>query len=180
MVKFYNLEARHIVVACRVASTETTLGFDFEDDDEHGAGQALLTYMESAEIENRALYVVRNYDGEHIGPARFDCIIDAAKSAINQRPFNSIMQKFQFSWPRNRRGRGGRGGYNNSRLRTASEASETPSVADSTVGEDEQEVMFNPQRATIDDWANQPTETSSVKDSIASASQISMAGQKND
>ena len=82
------MDARHIICACRIPGSDSTLGFEYEDYDEHGAGQVLLNYMEESDLDNRALFVVRKYDGQHIGPARFDCIVRAAKAAVNHKPYN--------------------------------------------------------------------------------------------
>ena len=162
-VKFHNMDARHIICCCKIPSTEETLGFEYEDDDEHGAGQVLLEFMEKADIDNRAIYVTRHYDGQHIGQVRFDGIVDAAKSATNQRPFNAISKRFQFSWPNPK---SGRGGYNNmgQRLRHVSELSDTPSAKSTNLpsdDEEDQEIEFgsntnkwNEVQNPIQDWAN--------------------------
>ena len=80
---------------------------DYEDWDEHNAGRTLLDYMIDAELENRAIFVVRNYEGTHIGAKRFECLIDAAKWAVNYKPFNRVTNEFQFSWQQKKHGRGG-------------------------------------------------------------------------
>ena len=71
---------------------------EFYDDDEHGAGEKLLNWMIKANIDNRAVYVTRHYDGQHIGPQRFEYIVEAAKKALTNKPFNSLMKSFQFPW----------------------------------------------------------------------------------
>ena len=68
--------------------------------------------MLETKLENRAIFITRHYDGEHIGPQRFDCIIDAAKKAVNFKLYNRISNQYQFSW---RSGRG-RGGHTGNRL----------------------------------------------------------------
>ena len=124
-VRYYNLQARHIIVACKIPGSNVIESVDFYDSDEHGAGQKLLSYMDEAELENRAIFVVRHYSGKHIGAKRFELIIKAATSAVNSKPFNTITKTYQFSW-RNK----GRGGHSTPgrRLRTASEAGSTASV----------------------------------------------------
>ena len=106
-VKFLNLGARHIVCACILPSVDNPICCDFEDMNEHGAGDTLLSYMLEAELENRAIFIVREYDGTHIGPKRFECIVNAAKSATNHKPYNRYSEKYQFSWGK---GRGGMAG----------------------------------------------------------------------
>ena len=97
-VRYMNMSARHIICACIVPGNTVVDSVDYCDCDEHGTGQKLLEYMESAELENRAIFVVCHYDGQHIGQQRFDLIISAAKSAVNQKPLNDITGKYRFSW----------------------------------------------------------------------------------
>ena len=103
-VKFQNLNAQHIVSACRLPSTNSSLGFEYQDDGEHGAGKILLSYMESAQLDNRAIFVARAYDGQHIGQARFEYLLKAAKSVVNQKNYNRVSGCYQFSWPKTGRG----------------------------------------------------------------------------
>ena len=106
-VRFHNFDARHVICAFRIPGPMSPSLQDYEDNDEHNAGKALLDYMIEAGIENRAIFVTRHYEGVHIGIKRFECIIDAAKWAINCKPFNRVSQTFQFSWPQHK-ARGGR------------------------------------------------------------------------
>ena len=96
-VKFHNMDARHIICACKVPGNNIVNSQSYEDDHEHGARRVLLDYLNSIKLENRAVFVTRHYDGQHIGAKRFDLIIDAAKSAINHKPFNRLTGSFQFS-----------------------------------------------------------------------------------
>ena len=100
-VRYHNMDARHIIAACKIPGDSVINSVDYNDNEEHSAGQKLFDFMESANLENRAIFVTRHYDGRHVGPQRFDYIINAAKSAVNQNPFNDIAGKFQFSWPSN-------------------------------------------------------------------------------
>ena len=97
-VKYNNMGARHVIAAAKLVGPDTIYNVDFEDDNEHGGGKALLDYLDEAKIEGRAVFVARYYDGKHIGPKRFKCMINAVKLAMNQKPFNTVTQKFQFSW----------------------------------------------------------------------------------
>ena len=83
-VKYHNMSARHIVCTCKLPGHNVLDSGDYEDDSEYGAGRKLLDYMEETELENRAILVARYYDGTHIGPKRFECLISVAKSVINQ------------------------------------------------------------------------------------------------
>ena len=97
-VRYMNMGARHIICACIVPGSNVIESVDYCDSDEHGAGHRLLEYMESAELTNRVIFVARHYDGQHIRPKRFELIINATKSAVNQKPLNELTGKFQFSW----------------------------------------------------------------------------------
>ena len=107
-VKYHNMAARHIVCACIIPGTNVLEQGDYEDDSEHGAGRTLLEYMKEIELTNRVIFVARYYDGTHIGPKRFECLVNAAKSAVNQKPWNQKSNEFHFLWPkvgrRNQRG----------------------------------------------------------------------------
>ena len=97
-VHFHNMNARHIVCACKIPGTNVLECSDFADHDEHGAGQRLLSFMDEADLDNTVVFVVRYYKGVHIGPKRFDIMERVAKSAINHKPYNKVSEKFQFSW----------------------------------------------------------------------------------
>ena len=140
-VKFHNHNARHIICACKIPGNTVLNSEGYEDADEHGAGIKLLEYMESANLESRALFVARFYDGQHIGPQRFQCIIDAAKSAVNQKSYNKYRNAFQFSWHKHGRGGGLAGGRP---LRTASEVGSQESVVSQQSGHHDPEVSFGP------------------------------------
>ena len=97
-VRFHNLDARHIVCACKIPGSTVIDSFAYEDHEEHGAGQRILKYMDEVGLDNRAVFITRHYDGTHIGPQHFECMIKAAKSAVNQKPFNEVTGSYQFSW----------------------------------------------------------------------------------
>ena len=42
--------------------------------------------------------MVRYTDGQQIGKKRFDGYLYAARHAMNARPLNQIVKKYQFSW----------------------------------------------------------------------------------
>ena len=123
-IRSVHTDARHLICACRVVGRSFHTSQDFVDDDEHGAGNILLEMLLESQIQNRALFVVRNYDGTHIGAKRFDLIKQAAKSAIDRAPVNSITGLHDCVWNSDietnpnttfnkTRGRGGRGGGGN-------------------------------------------------------------------
>ena len=150
-VRFHNLHTRHIICACIIPGVYVTDRYDYYDDNEHAAGIQLLNYMIEAKLENRAIYVVRQYDGTHIGPDRFDCIISAAKKAVNFKPYNAVLGSFQFSWPKLKpsRGRGGMAGG-----RPLRQESELSSRSSNYSDSGESEVLLNNYNPNaVKDWA---------------------------
>ena len=93
-VRFHNMSARHIISACLIGNERTVLQEEYKDDNEHGTGKKLLAYMKEAKLNNCAIFVVRKYDGKHIGPQRFDHILEAAKIAVNSKLYNRVSNKF--------------------------------------------------------------------------------------
>ena len=54
------------------------------DDMEHGAGSRILTAIQQSEMTNVVVFVVRQFDGKHIGYRRFHHIKAAASMALEQ------------------------------------------------------------------------------------------------
>ena len=73
---------------------------DFQDDQEHSAGRHLLKLLVDADIYNRAVFVVRYYGGEHLGPSHFNAFVEAAQSAITHDPYNHVTKSNQTPWPK--------------------------------------------------------------------------------
>ena len=90
--------ARHVMCGFRIPGREHHILQDFEDDSEHGGGALILDLLCASEIQNRVIFVVRYYDGTHEGPARFDAIAQAAKSAVTHAPYNHITNQHQCLW----------------------------------------------------------------------------------
>ena len=84
--------------ACKLPGGNVLEKMEYQDDGEHKVGKVVLDYMNSVKLTNCALFITRHYNGEHIGPKRFECILEAAKAAVNSRPLNKSTQSFQFSW----------------------------------------------------------------------------------
>ena len=99
-LRWDHADARHIVCCYRLPGRSFHLLSDFTDDDEHGMGQTLLHMLMEAQIYNRAVFVVRYYGGEHLGPSRFQAYLDAAQSAIIHDPYNYICKFNQTPWPK--------------------------------------------------------------------------------
>ena len=93
--------ARHIVCAYRLPGSNWPLLQDYQDNEEYNAGSFLLKMLQDAEIFNRAMFVVRFYGGEHLGPSRFQAFTEATQSAITHSPFNYISKCTQTPWPKN-------------------------------------------------------------------------------
>lgn len=53
------------------------------DDGEHGAGRKLLNLLKEQDIRNQLVIVTRWYGGQHMGPQRFNCILESAQKIIN-------------------------------------------------------------------------------------------------
>ena len=51
-----------------------------------------------SEVQNHALFVVRVYDGTHIGAQRYSALFKAAASAVNKNPLNKITEKVDKLW----------------------------------------------------------------------------------
>ena len=113
-------DARHIVSACRLSGRNFHTCQDFQDDGEHGGGIFLLNLLLDSNIQNRAIFVVQNYDGTHICNKRFEMMHSVVKSALDRAPVNPITGNDNCVWQEenvssvsNIRGRGhGRGSRN--------------------------------------------------------------------
>jgi hypothetical protein len=73
--------ATHNMYAYRLTTGSGTIG-NSHDDGEHGAGRRILALMEQEEIVGEMICVTRWYGGQHMGPARFNYILEAAKNAV--------------------------------------------------------------------------------------------------
>ena len=98
-LRYKNITADHIICATRLPAKIEVHRELYEDDGDHGLGKVLWEYMKDLDIKNRAIFVIRNTNGVHIGDKRFDALIQSAKLAMNKRPMNEVIKKFQFSWP---------------------------------------------------------------------------------
>ena len=102
----------------------------------------------------------RHYDGQHVGPSRFDIIVDAMKSAVNYKPFNRVSNEFQFGWKTQTRGRGGRGWFTprGTEIPHVDELDTDGTVSQESEIEDDSEVLFKTQKeckvidSSMDNW----------------------------
>ena len=86
--------ARHIVCAY-VLDTKSPTHNDFVDDDEAGAGRAILTMMRQQNLTNRVIFCNRFCGDTKLNSNRFECYVQAAKSAIMKNGFNTILKIHQ-------------------------------------------------------------------------------------
>lgn len=69
--------ADHIVVAY---SSEFELGF--HDNGQFGAGFRILNTIKEANLGDVAVFIIREYGGENLGPVRFEIMKDLAEQAL--------------------------------------------------------------------------------------------------
>ena len=98
-IKLVHADARHVICGYDVPGIQKEYCQDFCDDKEMGAGRQLLNILLRNDITHRAVFVVRYFGGKRMGPARYECIVEAAKTAILQDPYNSILKKEQHILP---------------------------------------------------------------------------------
>lgn len=74
--------ATHNIYAYRLKSGNGYLEH-FSDDGEWGAGTRLLNMLREKDISDKLVCVTRWYGGTHLGKARFDYILNAARNTLN-------------------------------------------------------------------------------------------------
>ena len=79
--------ATHNIMAYRYVNESGTLAQDYDDDGEAKAGGRLLELIDLMSVENLMVVVTRWYGGVHLGPARFKCINNIAKTTIIESGF---------------------------------------------------------------------------------------------
>ena len=85
-IKEANLGASHIVCGYRIYGRDFPFKQDYSDDGEHGAGAVILDELQAHGVFNVAVFVVRYYDGTHIGRERFNIIRELTKDVIAAYP----------------------------------------------------------------------------------------------
>ena len=71
----------HNIYAYRIVSPSSTVEH-YEDDGEYGAGRRILDTLRQNNIENTLVCVTRWYGGKHLGPVRFDKIVQCTKIVL--------------------------------------------------------------------------------------------------
>ena len=89
-VKSQMPDARHVICAYRMPGRNFHELQGYVDDDEWGAGAFVFRILEQADIQNRAIFVARQYDGTHIGKERFSAIEKAVKAVLTKTPYNKV------------------------------------------------------------------------------------------
>ena len=91
-VKIHQAHARHVVCAYAINGYQTYYNQDFVDDEEHGAGRAILQRMLENNIHQRVFFVARICGAEKLGAKRIEAYLEAADEVLKQQPFNTILK----------------------------------------------------------------------------------------
>ena len=89
-VKRLHPSALHISCAFRLPGIDHSQLRGYEDDGEHRAGRTIYNVLEEQNSFNKAVYVVRYYGNKHLGEVRFQLIISATRSAMQNHQLNVI------------------------------------------------------------------------------------------
>ena len=77
-------DATHVMMAYRLPGINMAYDEDYFDDGEYSGGRRLHKILLEGDHISKALFVVRYYGGKRLGKDCFDCITDAAKSALSK------------------------------------------------------------------------------------------------
>lgn len=86
--------ADHISMAANLDKTPC-----FQDDGEFNASAKMHAELMNRKLDNIAIFVIRNYGGRHLGPARFECIIHVTKQALNNIQDNARIDEYKLVQP---------------------------------------------------------------------------------
>ena len=89
-IRLDNARARHVVCAYSIPGDPAFLNNDSCDDDDHGAGKSILEAMQQSGISQKAIFVVRYCSKIKLGSERFECYVQAAKSVLEDHPYNKM------------------------------------------------------------------------------------------
>ena len=82
LLRKYNPTATHIMCAFHIPGRSDPHHCHYSDDDETGGGgRAIFEMMQEQKTQNKAIFVLRHYDGINLGVDHFDLIKKAAKAA---------------------------------------------------------------------------------------------------
>ena len=95
-MKLIEPAARHITCSYIADADESSGEIHYTrsycDDSEPGAGKQILDMMIRNKIYNRVIFVARMYGGIRMGQDRFECYAQAAKAAIQEFQYNSVLK----------------------------------------------------------------------------------------
>ena len=94
-LRLAHARAKHIVCAYSIPGEPKFLYTDACDDEDYGAGRAILEAMEASEMSSRAIFVVRHCGPQKLGQERMNCYIKAAQNVCREYPKNEILKKEQ-------------------------------------------------------------------------------------
>lgn len=89
----------HVMMAYRISPNSIE---GYQDDGEYAAGIKIHSKIVNMRCHGIAVFVVRNFGGIHIGPARFDCISAVAESAIEDLVHEFPEVRYPQPWQVNR------------------------------------------------------------------------------
>ena len=169
-LRLTHMDAKHIVCAFRIPGPHIAKSQHFHDDGEIGEGRKLMYQLKDADIQNRAVFVVR-YCSSHIGGVRHVLYRNAASSAITMNAFNPIRDETQVPWPmeeikprkdftgsqhqyrRQRNHPNGRGHGHNTRGRRSSTQNPRQNISRQTCSLNDKLPGWNPQ---LNSWSTDP------------------------
>ena len=93
-IKLSNAGARHVVCAWNIPGANRHVCEDYQDDDEHSAGQALLDLLIKNGITHRAIFVAR-YVGDKLNRMRLLQYAKAAQAVVHISMLNPLCNKAQ-------------------------------------------------------------------------------------
>ena len=82
-IKDANLGVAHIMCGYRLFGPIIHNLQDYSDDGDYGLGTAILAELKTQGVFNIAVFVVRNYDGIHIGQIRFDIVRELVQEMLS-------------------------------------------------------------------------------------------------
>ena len=90
-IKLIQPSARHVICAYFLPGEEEKhYQQGYCDNGKHGAGKVVLNFLTKHNLVNRVIFISRKCGDIKMGSERFDCYLEAAKTAIMANPRNSV------------------------------------------------------------------------------------------
>ena len=83
-MKLIQPAARHIVCAYYLPGEPEHNLCDYCDDNEHGAGRALMELLKRQDLPNMVIFIARKYSGVKLGPNRIPSYVEAALNSLQK------------------------------------------------------------------------------------------------